>query len=120
MKRWGINIAVVISLILWSATLLVQVLEIDKAWMVQDGGGGIGGGSNVATVVIILHRTSVGIGWTHSDIFFEHMLSIPLWILMTLSGVPPVWWVWQKTRRKTHGFPVTVNAPTAEQEIKAK
>jgi hypothetical protein len=93
MKRRLLNLLTALSLLLCVAAAVLCVLRVEGMYVVRHGGGGIAGGSDVATVALFIQRGRVGLGWTHSDVWFERYLQFPLWLAALLTAVLPGWWV---------------------------
>jgi hypothetical protein len=65
-------------------------LRVEGTYVLRDGGGGIAGGSDVATFAVFVEAGLVGLGWTHSDVRFEGQVACPLWLASLLTAALPV------------------------------
>src|SRR5579884_74675 len=81
------------SLVLFGLTLLALLSPNDWHLTLFNGGGGIGSGSALPTYVIVAGPRCLGIGWTHSDIWFEGMIGCPPWAALLAFLILPVLWV---------------------------
>jgi hypothetical protein len=74
--------------------IVVHALADDSGVIVlRNGGGGIAGGSSVATVALFARRGTVGIGWTHSDVWFEGTVAVPGHVLFSLNVLLGMAWL---------------------------
>jgi hypothetical protein len=85
-KRRLLNVLAVLSLLLCLATAGFWSSH-DGKWILRDGGGGIAGGSTSATYVLFRRNGVVGLGWTHSDVWFEGEVSAPSRLAFPLAIV---------------------------------
>lgn len=80
----------------WSA-LLCGAMCVARAFgqhgtlVLRDGGGGIGGGSSIATYALFTRGGTIGLGWTRSDVWFEGGLSIPLGFVLAANALLAAW-----------------------------
>jgi hypothetical protein len=91
MKRTLLNMLTLLTLLPFFGTLALCLFSAEWQFTLRDAGGGIAGGSDVATVVVFVDQGSFGLGWTHSDVWFENSIRVPLWLLAYLTAVVPLW-----------------------------
>ena len=105
MKRRLLNLLTILSLLLCMAVVALWMFRIEGIHVLRDGGGGIGGGSYVATYVLFVHNGRIGLGWTHSDVWFEGEVASPLWVVALVTAAVPATWVVRRARRRTDPEP---------------
>jgi hypothetical protein len=92
MKRRLLNLLTALSLLLCVAVVGMWVIGIEQSYVIRDGGGGFAGGSDRATYVLVVGERGIGIGWTHSDVWFEGEVAPPLWLAALVFAALPCWW----------------------------
>ena len=113
MKRGLIMIMAVLALLMGAAAAGLWMFDFDSHYILRDGGGGVGGGSEKATVILFWERGEAGVGWTHSDLWYEGTIQLPVWALVVLSATLSTvffWLVWRGKRPAVsgRGFPVII------------
>ncbi len=99
-KLWLNSVAMSVAVCLGLLGLLLA--GVDGEYVLRNGGGNEGGGSSVATVAVFSYHGSVGIGWTHSDVWFEDEFSVRTWIALLIAVALPACYVVQRIRRRRH------------------
>jgi len=93
MKRWLFLIIALLSLTICLATVGVWVLAGPFDVILRYGNGGEARPGTTATVGIFKNDESLGVGWSYSDVLFEHSLSLPIWAFAIGTSLLPTWWV---------------------------
>src|SRR5262245_46848690 len=100
MKQITFTMTAALSLMFFLLLLGTTIFVSDPGWVLRDGGGGIAGGSDRATLVLFKSDRGLGIGWTHSDIWFEGQIECPIWLLFLVTAIIPAWWMFLRIRHK--------------------
>lgn len=92
---FGLALALINSPMVWRLTLF-------------DGGGRAGRPGTRATYIVFADHMGIGIGWTHSDAWFEGEISAPIWMVLLISLFSTVIWVLlsRNPRHSPAGCPV--------------
>ena len=102
MRRRLFTLTSALSLVLFVATLLLVTGGLGGDVVLRDGGATVGHGSAVATYALVVNARLIGIGWTHSDVWFEGMIGVPTWVLSLVLAILPLTWVIASVRQKKH------------------
>jgi len=105
MRRRLLNFLTVLSLLLCVAVLALWVSRSEIQNVLRNGGGGFAGGSDVATYVFFVRNGWIGLGWTHSDLWFEGEIACPLWLMALVTAVLPAMWVVRRAVRRNSSRP---------------
>ena len=99
------NVCAAVSLLLCvTAIVLSAAFRRDGTLVLRDGGGGVWGGSLVATYELFRSGGWVGLGWARSDAGFEQGIEMPISLIVVLTAVLPLAWALRHAReRRTMG-----------------
>src|SRR4051812_24430050 len=93
MKRRIFNLAAAASIAVCLSLSVLFLCGCEGHWVLRDGGGGFGGGSSVATYVLFFDGGMIGLGWTHSDIWFEGSVGMPVLLAVVATIILPLVWL---------------------------
>lgn len=92
MRRLFIGLSL-LSLVVLGLTLVAMLSPTDSHFMVFDGGGGIGGRGELPTCVLVAGPQRTGVGWTHTDVWFNGMIGGPTWLVLLISLLSTTLWL---------------------------
>ena len=90
-----------LSVLLAAVTFVVRTFGDHGTFVLRHGGGGFAGGSAIATYALFAEGGWVGLGWTHSDVWFEGTVSLHVGFVLVANAALAAWWVYLRQRRAT-------------------
>ena len=81
-----------LSLVLFGLVFAAEIFGDDGDLVLRRGNGGFAGGGTIATLVLFANNGRVGLGWTYSDVQFEHELSVPFRLAFLVTALLGLWW----------------------------
>jgi hypothetical protein len=83
----------VVSTLLCGIALTVRAIGEHGTLFLRQGNGGIGGGGTIATWGLVSDGGWIGIAWTYSDVWPDHLLALPIMPLLFANVILAAWWI---------------------------